>query len=94
MQDPSHLQKVCSHFRSYLNLEELPSEKADAYQRNLDQFRGKIAACDSFESLMRGDKIEHFRAYKYHLGTATFDHKVYRAVIEANLVLKNTVQKL
>jgi hypothetical protein len=94
VRDPTYLREVAQSFWAALGVD-APSEAkiADVYEQ-IQRHARSIAATASVDALHGQQLVAHYRDFKHQLGDHFFQPKVFQAVLEANLVLKNQVQQL
>ena len=94
LRDPTQLRELGQGFWAALGVAPLSEEEASAWCQEIKGLEQAIRSIDSIDELHRHSLIQRYRELKHSLGDAFFLPKVWFAVLEANLVLKNHIQQL
>ncbi len=94
LRDPTQLRDLAQGFWAALGVAPLADEEVEAWCREIKALEEEIRSIDSIDELHRHSLIQRYRELKHSLGDAFFLPKVWYAVLEVNLVLKNHIQQL
>lgn len=94
LRDPTYLREVAQSFWAALGADAPPETKVAEVYEKIQQHSQAISATASVDSLHSQQLVAQYRDFKHELGDHFFQPKVFQAVLETNLVLKNQVQQL
>jgi len=94
LRDPTYLREVAQSFWAALGADSPAETKVAEVYEQIQQHARTISATASVDALHGQKLVAHYRDFKHQLGDCFFQPKVFQAVLEANLVLKNQVQQL
>ncbi len=94
LRDRTQLRELAQGFRSALGVAPLPKATVDAICDEISGLEEVIRELDSIDELHRQHVVERYRTLKHSLGDAFFEPRVWHAVLDANLALKNHIQQL
>ncbi len=92
--DRTKLRELAQGFWSALAVHPIADHEAEAVCSEIKAMEGEIRSIDSIDRLHQQSLIERYRALKHSLGDAFFQPRVWHAVLETNLVMKNHIQQL
>ncbi len=92
--DRTKLRELAQGFWAALAVHPIADHEAEAVCREIKAMEGEIRAFSSIDQLHQQGLIKRYRDLKHSLGDAFFQPRVWHAVLETNLVMKNHVQQL
>ena len=94
LRDPGYVRELTTGLWQVLDDSRVTAVEVASACEDIESIRHEIAAIDSIESLADLGLVQRYREIKHALGSAFFHPKLLRTVLEANLALKNRVQRL
>lgn len=92
--DPTRLRSVLQGLWAILKIESPSEEQADSICKEILSLRQAVGSVRSLDQLNEKDLVRKYRAKKHSFGALLFVPKVALTVLEANLHLRETIQKL
>ena len=92
--DRTKLRELAQGFWAALAVGPISDEEADAVCQEIAVLEREILEVDSIDDLHQQGLIGRYRELKHSLGDAFFQPRVWHAVLETNLVMKNHIQQL
>ncbi|MEM7350694.1 MAG: hypothetical protein AAF657_07810 [Acidobacteriota bacterium] len=94
LRDRTQLRELAQGFWSALGVAAPAEAEVDAWCAEIKNLEQEIRTIDSIDELHQHSLIQRYRELKHSLGDIFFQPRVWHAVLEANLVLKNHIQQL
>lgn len=94
LRDPNQLRDLAQGFWAALGVAPIADEEVETWCSKIKALEQEIRSINSIDELHHHSLIQRYRELKHSLGDAFFLPKVWYAVLEANLLLKNHIQQL
>ncbi len=92
--DRTKLRELAQGFWAALSVGPIIDQETEAVCQEITSLEREILAVDSIDELHKHGLIGRYRELKHSLGDAFFQPRVWHAVLETNLVMKNHIQQL
>ena len=92
--DRTRVRELAQGFWSALAVAPVAAETEEAVCREIQALDQEIRSANSIEDLHHHDLIRRYRELKHSLGDAFFQPRMWYAILDANLALKNRIQEL
>ncbi len=92
--DRTKLRELAQGFWAALAVHPIADHDAEAVCGEIKAMEGEIRSVSSIGQLHQRGLIQRYRELKHSLGDAFFQPRVWHAVLETNLVMKNHIQQL
>lgn len=92
--DRTRVRELAQGFWSALAVQPVSGEDEEAVCRDIAALDQEIRSINSIEDLHEHDLIVRYRELKHSLGDAFFQPRVWYAILDTNLAMKNRIQQL